>query len=261
MDTCKSPASTCASFNRVDSEGAIQSAIVNEKLAFRVAYTYAHDDGAIKEVAPSSAPWLAGEDLEQTAYWALRASLLFRLSDKVDSLLRYNHYETKGRNTPSYQGTDIDYGAVGFPVFDSIPGAHRQGLGFFENQNDFIGHRRLINDGFNNQITWKITPNITLLSLTTFDWGKWNEAIDGDGAPVNVTNNDRADTSNTNQFVQEFRLTGTTEKTNWVLGAFYGHDHVNVFQQYPYFEDPRCGAACDFGIGGGGIGEVTSGLG
>jgi len=143
----------------------------------------------------------------------------------------------------------------------SIPGAHRQGLGFFENQNDFIGHRRLINDGFNNQITWKITPNITLLSLTTFDWGKWNEAIDGDGAPVNVTNNDRADTSNTNQFVQEFRLTGTTEKTNWVLGAFYGHDHVNVFQQYPYFEDPRCGAACDFGIGGGGIGEVTSGLG
>ena len=235
-------------FDRYDTEGAIQIPIVSDQLAVRLAYTYTEDDGVTKLV--TSDPALQGQNLDQTETLGVRASVRYKPTSDLDITLRYNHYRDGGRTAGVYAGSDINFAAVGFPIYDTFPGALRQGLGFFENDQNYVGHRNLTDDGLNSQIKWSITPDISLLSLTTYDAGEWLYTVNADGLPLDFLGNQTLDAKNTNQFVQELRLSGNTGPSNWVLGAFYSHDSVEIYHNEPNFSDPRCGTECDFGLGG-----------
>lgn len=241
-------------FDRRESQGAVQMPLVSDTLALRVAYTYVKDDGATKQISPN--PALDGRDLDQTDTFGVRATLRYRPTSDLDIVLRYNHYQLLGRSAGIYAGNRINFAAVGLPIFDTFPGAHREGLGFFENSNDFIGHRNIRNDGFNGQIKWSITPEISLLSLTTYDKGKWLLTLDADGLPLATLGNQTINAKSANQFVQELRLSGHGGPFVWLLGGFFSHDSVDIFQNFPYYAEPRCGAFCNFGLGGGGIGLI-----
>jgi outer membrane receptor protein involved in Fe transport len=219
-------------YNQIESNGAVQIPILDDKLAARIAYTYTHNDGVIQQLGP-------GGNLEQTDVAAVRASLRFRPTEDLDFVLRYNHYSAGGRNLAVY-AYDINFTAVGYPTLDTLPGAHRQGLSYFQNNNDYIGYRSIRIDNLNNQIKWRLAPGITLLSITTYDTGYWHESEDDDGLPLNAANGDLANANNIEQFVQELRLTGDMNRLQWLAGAFYSHDSVAMLQWYPYFMEPRC---------------------
>ncbi len=252
--TTKQPGSTFSgylsagygNYNRRETEGAVQVPLT-DKVSVRLAYTYVRDDGVIDQVGP-------GGNLDQTDQLGVRASIRYQPTENLDIVLRYEHNNSEGRNVAEY-AVNENFASVGLPVFDRLPGARRQGLSFFQSDNSFVGHRDIVNDGLNNQIKWKISDAISLLSITSYDIGHWDEQSDSDGLPLNISDNDANNANHTTQLVQEIRLAGDFSPLKWTLGAFYSHDNVNLYQYYPYYMDPRCGAACNFGFGNGGFSQ------
>jgi outer membrane receptor protein involved in Fe transport len=237
-------------FNRLESQGALQLPIASQKLAARVAYTYIKDDGVIENVHPGVG------DLDQTDIFGVRASLLFEPSDEFKAVLRYNHSAATGAPAAPY-ATDLNFASAGFPSLAAVPGSHREGLSYFENDQESRGSQDLKSDGANLRIDWALSDAVDLTSITTYDEAKWIRFQEGDGLPLVLTPlyENGEDIS---QFVQELRLAGEAERLRWLIGAFYARDSIFVSSYYPWMTDPRCGAECDFGIGGGGIGYVAT---
>jgi iron complex outermembrane receptor protein len=77
--------------------------------------------------------------------------------------------------------------------------------------------------GVSAVLEWQFTDSLKFKSITAYrDW--WNEfGRDSDGTPL--PNNATFDESTHRQFTQEFQLTGTAGKVDWVAGAFYYDAH------------------------------------
>ena len=175
-------------YNRRETEGAVQTALVPDKVALRLAYTYINDDGVTQNLYPG------GRNSDQTDIFGFRASLLVRPNDDVDVLLRASHFESQGRNQGVY-ADNIDFAGAGFPELAGIPGNSRAGLGFFQVRQNYQGRRDIRDDGFNLQVNWHLSDIFTLTSITTFDAGKWDETVDADGLPIDQERDvDNADT-------------------------------------------------------------------
>lgn len=239
-------------FNRRESAGAFQTAIVPDVLALRLAYTYLKNDGTIQNLYPGA------PDVNQTDIFAFRGSLLFLPVHGLEILARFTHSFSGGRN-PGIYADNVNYGLAGFPELDAIPGSNRQGLGFFQSNQNFIGSRHIRNDGINLQVKVDLPHAFTLASITTYDQGKWLETVDTDGTAVDQErDSDNADRER--QFVQEVRLTGKIGPAQLLFGGFYSHDKVDIHYQYAYFGDPACTVSCvDLsGFGDGSLGYILS---
>ncbi|GEQ98301.1 hypothetical protein JCM17844_19380 [Iodidimonas gelatinilytica] len=131
-------------------------------------------------------------------------------------------------------GTDLDNN--GLFGGDDAPGA--EFFGRFAPGGDFFGYLDPDGKGFsfsgdfafddanstdtwgvNNNIQWDISDSITLTSISDYKDYEKLLFIDVDSAPVNQSANFAG--VDATSFTQELRLNGTTEKANWVLGAFY----------------------------------------
>ncbi len=241
-------------YNRRESEGAVQTPIISDKLALRLAYTYIENDGVIRNFFPGA------KNVEQADVFGFRGTLLAKPSDAVEVVLRYIHSSSGGRNAGVY-AADVDFAAAGFPQLATVPGASRQGLGFFESDQNFTGHRAIATDGANAQVTWKISDAFRLASVTTFDKGKWTETEDTDGLAINQERDTDQSTAE-QQFVEELRLTGDFSRLRTLAGLFYSHDKARVGYQYNLYFDPACGPACSSsalgGLDDGGLGYVET---
>ncbi|HYM87191.1 MAG TPA: TonB-dependent receptor, partial [Pseudoxanthomonas sp.] len=96
--------------------------------------------------------------------------------------------------------------------------------------------------GISAEVNWN-TPwlnGATLTSITAFrDWQSIN-AIDFDfsGADVLYRNADIDESSTSfESFSQEFRFTGSTDRLDWMVGAFYSDEYLLRNDQYVFGED------------------------
>jgi iron complex outermembrane receptor protein len=64
----------------------------------------------------------------------------------------------------------------------------------------------------------------TLTSISAYQWGKKWDAIDVDAAPVSASNLEIRYFIRHKQFSEELRLGGSTDRFDWVVGAFYYED-------------------------------------
>lgn len=131
-------------------------------------------------------------------------------------------------------GTDLDNN--GLFGADDAPGA--EFFGRFAPGGDFFGYRDPDGKGFsfsgdfafknanstdtwgvNSNIQWDINDSITLTSISDYKDYEKLLFIDVDSAPVNQSANFAG--IDATSFTQEVRLNGTTDKTDWVLGAYY----------------------------------------
>ena len=223
-------------FGRFETEGAVQAPLIDDKIALRLAYTVLKDSGTIQNIYPNTG------NVEQTDSYGIRGSLLVKPTDSLDFLLRYTHYHSGGRNSGTYAG-NIDFTAAGFPELAAIPGANRENVGFFQNDQNYIGHRNINDDGLNLQANLRLSDRWKLTSITTYDSGKWLETVDADGLPIDQER-DVDNSYNTRQLVQELRLTGKIGRLQVLVGGFYSHDHTDIALRYAYFIDPACTISC-----------------
>ena len=223
-------------FNRRETNGAVQTSLIPDVVAVRLAYTYVKDHGTIQNVFPGN------PDVNQTDLFGVRGTILVKPSASLQIVARLTHSYSGGRG-PGIYGDNASFAQVGFAALATVPGSSRQGLGFFQNDQDYIGRRNLRTDGVNIQITDQLTDAISLMSITTYDRGKWVETVDTDGLAVDQEH-DFDDAHGERQFVQELRLTGQYGPLKLLLGVFYSFDKIDMHYQYTYYSDPACGAAC-----------------
>ncbi len=168
-------------FNESTLQGAFQTAIIDNVLSARVAFTYNRNKGVIKQLTPGLG------NLDQTDVFAVRGTLFFQPSPEFDATLRLVHYTTGGRDAASYPGpVGPHFNLDGYPGLQAVPGALRQGAGFFDSATDVAPSRSIGVDGINLLVHWHISDAYTLTSVTTYDVGRWRSDQDVDGLPLSM---------------------------------------------------------------------------
>jgi outer membrane receptor protein involved in Fe transport len=233
-------------FGRRTAQGAVELPLVNDVLGARVAVYYAKDDGKLtNRLVP-------GENGDQTDVLALRAALRFQPAVNLDATLRFSHVRVSGRDNVAQAG-NVDYDVANLSNIAAIPGASREGLGFYDIAAPFVPQRILRSNNVNLQLRFYAGSRFDVTSITTYDWGEQGERIVPD-IPV-ASYYGQQDAPHARQFVQDVRAHYTIpDVVDLQAGAFYSHDYIENFVQYIFNQDPRCGPACDFGLGLGGTG-------
>jgi iron complex outermembrane receptor protein len=221
-------------YNRKEAEGTFQAALVPDRLAVRVAFTYTKADGFIENIYPG-APDLQGID-----QYGLRLSLLYRASDNLDFTLRYSKSEQDPQN----------YGIIAGNIATAPPyGPGIGGTGYFRTLNGMENGTPLtlyqIDQGYtprrsqDNQAValtanWRIAQTLSLTSITSWDDGSLYVPDITDGAPVSVVRD--LVTGDTRQFTQDLRVTSSTGGPfDFIVGAYYQHQVMHDTNEAPFF--------------------------
>ncbi len=197
-------------YDQIKTQGALGGAIA-ENLAARVSFSSHHNDGYVEN--------RIGEDLNNANDYAGRVQLLYTPNENVDVLLnaRYSLQQIR----------------TGFFEFASAvtTGARTPGLpdpfllGYVDLDGD-VHAGDYDKEGHNDNETWGATGTlkwdangILVTSITDYQSVKRDYIEDSDGSPLAGFN--FFVTTDAQQFSQELRLSGETERMKWVTGFYY----------------------------------------
>ena len=217
-------------YGRYESQGAINTPLVDGTLAMRVAYMFTNVDGYVHDPLPGQ----NNDSLSGVLDGAARVSFLYKKGD-FDALLRL----FKSRSNPTNYGEyskDIGAGGIGVPTgylsYLNIPdneygpsGYTRKGLGFWDTASNYVHSRLIENQGVSLEMNEQLTPDLKLTSVTGFDNGQWRTNEDDSGSPVNA---DRARYfSRVDSVQEEVRVTTSFDgPENFIFGGLYGFERL-----------------------------------
>ena len=223
-------------YNRQEAEGALQGALIDDRLAARVAFTYTKADGWFQNVAPGY------PDLEGIDQYGVRASLLFKATDDLEATLRWS----KSRQNPQNYGI---YDIICRPGIDAGCAPGGVGGSYYRTQdgtatgvplaNDEIGQnytpkRRQDNQAVALTVNWNLSDTLALSSITSWDDGSLFNPEGTDGAPIDVFKIPY--TGTTNQVTQDLRLTSRgTGPFSFIAGAYYQHEDIYNSTENQFF--------------------------
>lgn len=245
-------------FDATKLEAAI-SGPLGDSLGARLAIVSNQADGYIDDEG-------TGEEYNETDNYALRGLLQWDPSDTVSALFnvhygkndttapRYIHYGTFDANTfnPEFgifegqcSSADISRQAahcVSTLGYQDTTGDDREGEWSKDGELDFDVL------GGSAKVEWEINDNLSIVSITAYDEVDKIHAEDSDSGPDNwleVTFGTDSETLS-----QEFRLVGTSEDSNWLLGLFYLDEELTQDQTADILRDlrPDFGFNPDFSI-------------
>ena len=202
---------TVGEYSQFRFEGAVGGGI-SDTVAARLSVATHHNKGYVtNRLTP-------GKKLNNADDWAVRGQLLFTPSEDLDILLN-----VRG------SGQDIRTGFFEFKsanVFGQYtPGEPSITLEYEDTDNDpFAGDYDA--DGYNDAETlaasatvkWSL-PNFTVTSITDFQSVERDYLEDSDASPVPWAT--LALSTDADQFSQELRLEGDTDRLKWVAGLYY----------------------------------------
>jgi len=214
-------------YNRYDVEGGFGGTLVPDRLAGRIAVTYAEADGWFKNLLPG------GPDMAAVGQWAVRGSLLFKAGDSVDMLLRYAHSEQEAPNyaifaRPGPNG--IGAGVFEFyhqldPIANPNTDYYREGLADDEVEVSFTPDREQTTDTVSLTVNVDLSSDLTLTSISAYAEGDLFNPEATDGAPIEVFKTPYVGTAE--QFTQDLRITSAFDgRFNFILGAFYQNEVI-----------------------------------
>jgi outer membrane receptor protein involved in Fe transport len=189
-------------FNTWTTQGAIETTMADDQLGFRIAGNYAHGDGTFDNVYPGGRRPNSRNTLQG------RASLRIR-PDGGPLDIKLQVFGGRDRGTQA-------------PVFGLQP--FRQGLGFYQVDENRIGFNKTSAYGVTANISYTLSDAVKLTSITNYGGGKQNLQQAADGSPLDVL--DINWRSNFRQFSEEARLNYESGKLKLVTGAFYGWDRT-----------------------------------
>ena len=240
-------------YNRQEAEGALQFALVPDKLAVRVAATYTKVDGFMHNVLPGQ-PNLEGVD-----QWGARISILYKASDDLRFTLRlsksaqdpYNYAILDGRIplpcTPPAGGCTaaVAAGGVGFAGYFRTSDGTVTGTPLANDQvaQNYTPRRQQDNQGAALTIEANLPGSNKLTSITSWDDGSLFNPEGTDGSPYTIWKIPY--TGKTKQFTQDLRLTSAGDNAfSYILGAYYQHEVVFNSTTNYIFTDPAFGLDC-----------------
>ncbi|MDP1026881.1 TonB-dependent receptor [Sphingomonas sp. KR1UV-12] len=191
-------------FNTYTAQAAIETTMVEDQLGLRISGNYVKGDGQIENVFPGGRDANSQNTLQGRAILRLRPG-----NGPLDIKLKV------------YGGRDKGSQAA---VHGLLP--FRQGLGFFEVNENRIGLNRTEAYGASATIAYEISPTLTFTSITSRDGGKQNLQQAADGSPLDIL--DINWRSNFQQFSEEARFNYNGDRLKLVGGGFYGYDRTTT---------------------------------
>jgi iron complex outermembrane recepter protein len=188
------------SFNTFKFDAAGETTLASDQVGLRAAVNYEEGDGQFKNVFPG------GKDPDSTDTLQGRLSLRLR-PDNLPLDVKIVAYG--GHNDPTQA-----------PVFGL--GAARQGLDFFQVDENRVGHNDTTSFGFSVNATYAISDDLKLISITSYDGGSQNLQQAADGSPLDIL--DINWRSRFQQFSEELRLNYSSSLLNLIGGVYYGKD-------------------------------------
>ncbi len=216
-------------YGRFDAEGAAQLPL-GDQLAARVAFTYSKADGYIKNLLPGKS------DMSSVREFGIRASLLYKPSDRLDFLLRLS---TSFQNpiSPGVYAVPGPLG-VGGGVYELV-GGHSYfptTLGRWETASNFTPKTPHRTYGATLTTNWKASDQLTLTSVTSYDYGNISFNEDGDGSPLSILSDEVG--GKVNQFSQDLRLASSFDgPLNYIAGVYYNRESGHYQAHLTYYGD------------------------
>ncbi len=212
--------------SRLESQGAFQTALIEDTMAVRLAYTWIEADGWLKNLQPGV------EDGNAIGDRAMRASLLWEPTDNLEILLRL--YGGKA-DTVNYgiQPFNISPDGVGAGLYSlyNLLGAsdsgdyYRDGRSYWEFDSDQDQHRTIDNKAAALTLNWNFSDSLTLTSITSWDDGEILNPEDVDGSPLEVLRIPYY--AEAEQIAQDLRITSDNAGAfNFIAGLYYAAEEV-----------------------------------
>lgn len=187
-------------YNTYHAQGAFETTLIPDQLGFRIAANYKNGDGRFKNVFPGA------RDAGSVNNIQVRATLRFRPgAGPLDITLK----AYGGRSKGSQQAV---YGL----------GAFRDGLGFFEINENRMGENRTSAYGGSAKISYELSPEFTLTSITAYGKSSLATPDSADGAPIDILYLPQY--AKFRQFSEEARVNYESSSVKAVAGLFYGWD-------------------------------------
>lgn len=233
-------------YNRREVEGAFQTAIIPDRVAARLAFTYTKVDGFIQNVLPGH------PDMEGTDQYGVRLSVLFKASEDLNFILRLSKSMQDPQNYAIIDGrvappNSIPPGGVGFTGYFRTQDGTATGVPLTNYQvaQDYTPRRRQDNEAAELTAEWSITPSNRLTSITSWDEGNLLNPEGTDGAPYQIWSIPYI--GKTRQFTQDLRITSTGDTAlQYIVGAYYQHEAIFNSTENEIFTDPAFNTFNDY---------------
>ncbi|MFC3550825.1 TonB-dependent receptor [Lysobacter cavernae] len=185
---------------------------VSDRAAFRINGVFNHSDGWIKDA-------VTGEDLNPENNWATRLGFRTELGENTSAWISWDHesLDQKGQATTGIVPLPPAPGLPPFPVDETAYLDPRE----VPTAVDAVGNAETRTfDG----VTLIVDHATTWGNLTsTTAWHKYDSLnrVEEDGTNRSYLYIDTANTEHNENFYQEFKFSGSTDRLDWVAGASY----------------------------------------
>ena len=229
---------TVGNYGAMGVSGAYNDAL-SENAAFSIYASKRKRDG-FNDVNTGQGPRALGEDNDQN-FHSVRGQLLWEPTDNLDInfIADYTSREENccvGVTTVRGPTAAIADDLAGGPGMGIIPVADPEQRLAYANRST---EQDMKDKGISAEINWNMPwlNGATLTSITASrDWQSINGLdLDFSGADVLYRRAQYDDSSTAfKSFSQEFRLTGSTDRIDWMVGAFYSDEDLERHDQYVY---------------------------
>ena len=229
---------TGGNYARREVQGAFQAPL-SDRVAVRVAFTIQRADGWFKNYLPGE------PDMSETRDWGVRASVLFKASDKLTFTLRMS----TSLENPIHDGVYSQPGPLGigagvYGYYHSLYPLTDPNTDYFrpswlcqrctQSDNPVRQDNRTYAIALNTK--YEITDDVALTAITSYDTGNFSYEEDGDGSPLQVINDNFYDDDK--QFTQDLRIATTGDGPfKGLFGAYYFLENIFNINGLPLFTD------------------------
>ncbi len=198
-------------------------------------------DGFLDIVNTGPGPRTLDEDVDQSFY-TLRGQLLIAPNNDLDIRIIADYTD---RDENCCMGTQLFVGDAPNSRAQLInnvrPGAIPLEANPFDRQG-FANRdttQSIVDTGISAEVNWNFSPDVTLTSVTALrDWDTFTgQNSDFTAADLIYRPNDGTNNLQIGQFSQEFRLAGQQGMLDWIVGAFYANETIDVRSRLLYGQD------------------------
>lgn len=192
----------------------------SDKIAARAAFTAERADGWMTDVLPGK------PKLDSLDAYAGRVSLLVRPTSNAEFILRISGSRQHPENY-GVKGEPLTAPGIGGPVYNlfGMPGYTPTGLGKYEVQNGYVGHRLAKTWSASLTGNIQLAHELAIASVSSWDWGKLFIPDDSSGSPTQALI--QIGLARAQQIAQDLRLTSNfSGPFNFIFGAYFNREHI-----------------------------------
>jgi iron complex outermembrane receptor protein len=211
------------SYNEFLANGAYGAQLIDGVLAGRIAFSYDRFDSFVRGLPPGLTRLAGTED------WAVRGSLRWRPSPGLEATFRIGD----GRAFNGYDPIPQGIGQIGPGGISFVTDYTRAGLTFDESQSNRQSYEVDATRYASLNITAELPKGLNLTSVASYDWGDFEYAEDGDGAPFDTFQD--GSTTWAKVWAEDLRLsTGHQGPLQAVMGVYLSSERLWYYQWYKF---------------------------